>query len=241
MNKKKMARNTTYFILALCALLIAVIIKLQFPHTPSNEVDGKVIETPPTERADLNSKDVDALIPGNWHVLDHPNAKAEGDLNGDGLLDVALVIEKNVEDDTVAPRSLLIAFGNNDQTYTLSIIAENVILDVQSGGVWGDPFESISIDEGILNVHDYGGSNWRWYNRYQFQFLDQGWVLIGATFGSYFTGDTLPEDADEEIYNFLTGTFITKKKDAQGNIVITEGNREIKPLIQLKAFDLTDF
>lgn len=240
-SKTDSKRFTHLLILALCIILIAVTIKLLLPPNASNVVEESVTESPPTEQIISEGYDLYTLIPEGWQIFDHPNAQTEGDLNGDGLSDVAMVIEKKEGDDPAPSRALLIAFGNKDQLYTLSIVAENVILDAQSGGVWGDPFESISITDGVLNVQDYGGSNWRWYNRYQFQFLDQEWVLIGATFGSYFTGDTLPEDADEEIYNFLTGTFVTKKKDAQGNIVITEGNREIKPLIQLKAFDLTDF
>lgn len=227
-------------VLALCVLLIVIGIKLLVPPNSPKVEDEDTTETLPTEQTASEGYDLYTLIPENWQLFDHPNAQTEGDLNGDGLSDVAMVIEKKEVDNPAPSRALLIAFGNKEQLYTLSIIAENVILDAQSGGVWGDPFESISITDGVLHVRDYGGSNWRWYNHYAFQFMDQEWILSGATFGSYFTGDTLPEDADEEIYDFLTGTLVTKKKDAQGNLVITESNREIKPLILLKAFDLNN-
>lgn len=233
-------RYTNYIVLALCVVLIAVSIKLLTPPNASMIVDEGISEPPPAEQTTSEGYDLYTLIPEDWQLFDHPNAQTEGDLNGDGLSDMAMVIEKKEADHPVPSRALLIAFSNKEKLYTLSIIAENVILDAQSGGVWGDPFESITIEDGVLSVRDYGGSNWRWYNHYEFQFMDQEWVLSGATFGSYFTGDTLPEDADEEIYNFLTGTLVTKKKDAQGNLVITETNREIKPLVQLKAFDLNN-
>lgn len=39
-----------------------------------------------------------------------------------------------------------------------SIIADKVVLKADEGGVWGNPFESLTIDRGSVVVSDYGGS-----------------------------------------------------------------------------------
>ncbi|MDH8676838.1 hypothetical protein QE109_01700 [Fusibacter bizertensis] len=47
----------------------------------------------------------------------------------------------------------------------------------------------------------------------------------------------IEEDADEDDYNLLTGDFISKKTDENGNQITTKGNRGIKPLLNLEDFD----
>lgn len=188
-----------------------------------------------------NSKeDISSLIPNGWHILERAEGKpekAESDLNNDGINDIAIVIEETNKSIEAAPkRALMVVFGNKDNTYTLSVIAENAILKADEGGVWGDPLERISIDRGSLMISFYGGSNWRWYSTYRFRFQDNDWYLIGATLGSYFTGTTTEENADEEDYNLLTGDYIKKKADEKGNIQTIEGNRGKKELLKLKDF-----
>lgn len=180
-----------------------------------------------------------ALIPEGWKIFEKVEGEpveVEGDLNKDGISDIAAVIVK-IDETTDAPqRSILIALGNSDNTYTLSVIGENAILGADEGGVWGDPFDSIVIDRGSIVINFYGGSNWRWYQHYRFRYQDNGWFLIGATLGSYFNTVVTEEDADEDDYNLLTGDFISKKTDEQGNQVTTKGNRGINPLLNLKDF-----
>ncbi len=185
-------------------------------------------------------EDISSLIPDGWHILQRAEGKpeeAEGDLNNDGINDIAIVIEETNKSIEAAPkRALMVVFGNKDKTYTLSVIAENAILKADEGGVFGDPLEGISIDRGSLLISFYGGSNWRWYRTYRFRFQDNDWYLIGATLGSYFTGNATEENADEEDYNLLTGDYITKKADEKGNIQTTKGNRGKKELLKLKDF-----
>lgn len=181
-------------------------------------------------------KDIFSFIPEGWRVLQRVEGepeKVEGDLNKDGIKDIAVVIEEINEPSN---RALLIAFGNKDNTYAFSIKAENALLNSDEGGIWGDPLEGISIDHGSLLINFYGGSNWRWYSTYRFRFQDNDWYLIGATLGSYFTGNTTMDNADEEDYNLLTGEFITKKTDEKGNIKTIKGNRGKLKLLKLKDF-----
>lgn len=205
-----------------------------------------VAQTEITNETDTNKssgKDLISIIPNGWKILEKDKddpIKAEGDLNKDGIIDFAAIIEKTTNTEEAPPRELIIAFGNKDNTYSLSINAEKVILRADEGGIWGDPFDSLSIDRGSVVVSDYGGSNWRWYNKYRFRFQNNDWYLIGATMGSYFTGTTTRENADEEDYNLLTGDYIVRKTDDNGNIVTTKGNRGIKNLVKLKEFNIEE-
>lgn len=212
------------------------------------------------EKSDFNGndnnskvKDVTSLIPSGWHILEDrfegKPVKAKGDLNKDGVEDVAIVIEKTQETEGEkaqeseffgAPRSLLIAFGNEDNTFSLSIIADDVVLPEEAGGVWGDPFDSLTIDRGSVVLSDYGGSNWRWYNKYRFRFQDNDWFLIGATMGWYFTGTSTSENGDEDDYNLLTGDYILRRTDENGKVKYIKGNRGKKKLVKLSEFNIND-
>jgi len=199
-----------------------------------------------------NVKDVTSLIPSGWHILEDKikgePVKAVGDLNRDCVQDIAIVIEKTQESENdqtgesegAPPRSLLIALGNKDNTFSLSIIADNVVLPADAGGVWGDPFDSLTIDRGSVVLSDYGGSNWRWYNKYRFRFQDKDWFLIGATMGSYYTGTSTSENGDEDDYNLLTGDYVLRRTDENGKVKFIKGNRGKKELIKLGRFNIDD-
>lgn len=184
-------------------------------------------------------KDIYELIPKGWHILEKVKGvpeKVEGDLNEDGVSDIAAIIEEDSHGENSPARAIIIAFGTQEKTYTLSINSGKAVLKSDEGGVFGDPFESLSINRGSILLTFYGGSNWRWYSRYRFRFQDNGWYLIGATLGSYFTGTTTEDNADEEDYNLLTGDYTIKKADEKGNMMTTKGNRGKKELVNLKDF-----
>ncbi|WP_099191579.1 hypothetical protein [Tepidibacter mesophilus] len=182
-----------------------------------------------------NINDVSDLIPKGWNILE----KVEGDLNEDNINDIAVVIEGTSEVEDGAPnRELLIAFGNKDGTYTISTKVESAILKADEGGVWGDPFEGISIDKGSILISFYGGSNWRWYGKYRFRYQDNDWYLIGATVGSFHTSTN--EYTQEMDYNLLTGEYIEKKAGENGVIQTTKGNRGKRDLLKLGDFVASD-
>ncbi len=198
--------------------------------------------TPQTQPAvpEQTKNDMQSLIPEGWHLLerneDKPD-KAEGDLNKDGINDIAMVIEETGKSPEEAPhRALLLAFGKGNDSYELSLLADKAILKSDEGGVWGDPFEGVSIDRGSVLISFYGGSNWRWYSTYRFRFQDKDWYLIGATLGAYFTGTQTEDNADEEDYNLITGDYIKRTTDDKGVVQTTKGNRGKKELLKLRDF-----
>ncbi|CAN7743605.1 hypothetical protein LJR153_006493 [Paenibacillus sp. LjRoot153] len=192
------------------------------------------------------ANDVTSLIPIGWQQLVRQSGpvKVEGDLNKDGIQDVAMVIEKLESAKDQAPeRALLIAFGNKDGTYTRSIMADKAILKADEGGIWGDPLADIHIDRGSLVVSFYGGSNFRWYGNYRFRFQDEDWYLIGATVGSFYSGTMTETTGDEEDYNLLTGDYVKRIVDDPKAEKITShtitGNIGKKKLLKLSDFVAT--
>ncbi len=185
---------------------------------------------------------VESFIPKGWHV----HEKAEGDLNKDNLPDLAAVIEadkpvKNLKetDNDQQPRILLVAFKQADGSYKLSIQSNESIMLSNEGGVFGDPWEGLSVERGSFLVRFYGGSSSRWGYAYRWRFQENDWFLIGATYTESSTHDGSYEKYD---FNLITGaTEISKGagEDVKGTTPkekVTKLNIGKKPLLKLKSF-----
>jgi hypothetical protein len=172
------------------------------------------------------------FVPTGWKLID----QAVGDLNKDGLPDMAGVIEEIVSDadkyecSGEAKRILFIAFNKGNSRYKLSIQNNDIILTHDDGGIWGDPFVSnysdqykhgknqetgIFVNRGSLVIKFYGGTSWRWCHKYRFRYQNKGWYLIGYDYEWYHTSGYKGEDTKDS-YNYLTGkmneNFIGKEK-----------------------------
>ena len=223
-------------------ILILILIGGVFVFTRSLSAPASV----PREAAKQKAED---FVPAGWSVI----AKAEGDLNGDGVTDTVLAIEdtKTGEAD-FHPRSLLILLQNKTGDYELSIRSDTVIPHANEGGIFGDPFSGISIEKGSVAIDAYGGSAWRWSYSYQFRYQNAGWYLIGQTSGEFFNGD-------ECMYKTTSQNFLTKRKqeivssrwddytrtsDINEDLPCTEketwSSLENKELLNLKDFGVDD-
>ncbi len=177
-------------------------------------------------------KNIESFIPAGWKLI----KKTGGDLNQDGLDDIAGVIEygkTDSKDSQAPPRVLFIAFKDKGN-YQLSVQTAKAILKADQGGVWGDPFEDILVNRGSLLINFYGGSNYRWAYRYRFRYQNYGWYLIGARIDSYFTGTG---EGTTEDYNLLTGWMTVTTVDKSGKIQTKTIRRGKKALLNLKDFD----
>lgn len=185
-------------------------------------------------------QDIATFIPEGWEVLKKYDELAivEGDLNKDGIMDKAFVIEQSNSSENVPPRNLLIVFGNKDNTYTLSIKAEKAILLANEGGPFGDPFQDIMIDRGSVLLKFFGGSS-RWHRYFRFRYQDNGWYLIGFTEGSYESiGDSM--DCLEDDYNLITGDYVGESL-VDGKIKTIKKKIVTKQLLNLTNFAANEY
>ena len=176
------------------------------------------------------------FIPEGYQLCELYGEKilVKGDLNQDGVNDLALVIEGTAKDGSSAPRILIIAFSKEDGTYERSVIARDAILRSDEGGIWGDPFEGISIQKGTIHMSFYGGSAWKWANRYQFRYQENDWYLIGATETVFNVEHNVDTEKD---YNLSTGAYIITNYAEDGAKTVTNGTYNKRNRYRLEAFD----
>jgi hypothetical protein len=166
---------------------------------------------------------IDDFVPKGWKLID----KVVGDLNKDGLPDMAGVIEEIVSDadkeecSWCAHRILFIAFNKGSGRYKLSIQNNDIILSHGDGGTWGDPFipipdqdkyqqgnnqkTGIFINRGTLVIKFYGGTGYRWSHKYTFRYQNKDWYLIGYDHEWYWIDD-------RKQYSKLSENYITRKR-----------------------------
>lgn len=88
---------------------------------------------------------------------------AKGDINGDGIEDIAITGLADVRGESKlwdSERYVYPFINRGDGTFTPLTPLET--LGPGAGGIYGDPYEGILITENMLVVQVYGGSNWRW-------------------------------------------------------------------------------
>ena len=197
------------------------------------------------------------FVPAGWKIL----SEAKGDLNKDGLLDVALVIEnkdpKNFIVDkerwggdtiNINPRYLLVAFKNTNGLYELA--AKNTTFipseNSQESPCLTDPFGQeggIEIAKGLLQIHMqnfYSCGAWEIYNfDYTFRFQNQKFELIG------YNQSSLHRSSGEE--TSITMNFSTMKMNyTSGMNAFKDGGKskttwkKIKPRKLLELNSITE-
>jgi hypothetical protein len=134
------------------------------------------------------SNNFKTFIPKGYTLLD----SASGDLNKDGIKDLIVVLRNDVEEtmpDTTRP--LLILHGTKNKTYTLIAKNDHVVLCEACGGVFGNPYEGLTIKDNYFSVGHYGGSNWRWTRIITFKYdvKNKKYVLHKDAGISYHTSD----------------------------------------------------
>lgn len=178
------------------------------------------------------------FAPSGWHM--EKETLKEADLNGDGRLDAAMVISSGEQLNTdaqgeraFAKHVLILALRGSDGKLHRSIVSDAAVLDGDEGGVFGDPFESLSIERSTVVIKHYSGSRDRWSYTHRYRYQNGEWTLIGLTIGN---SDTLdPEHFDDQDINLLTGLVNAREK---GESEPPAGRRSRKPLIAGSYYEL---
>lgn len=175
--------------------------------------------------------------PKGWLLVDSQS----GDLNGDGRKDLAVVLEEQAEDgerpdpEDAAPRLLVVLLARADGSLRTAHVNSSLVLNRFSGGVFGDPFEGIAVENGSLVIRHYGGSNFRWSWEMEFRYVDGLFRLAGLTHGSMYTGTANGEDTT---CDFLRGTVERRASGGpEDGALLYSGSMESK----LYPFDQADF
>lgn len=118
-----------------------------------------------------SGKEVSDFVPSSHEI----QYEAEGDLNGDGFPDRALVIRK--KSDSLSSRNVLILLQNPDQTYCLDVISKKVLpTQYNKTGRKVYDTEGISIEKNELNIQLYDlASNGNLFSK--FKYLNNSLVL----------------------------------------------------------------
>jgi hypothetical protein len=174
----------------------------------------------------------ESFIPENWTLIQ----EAFGDLNKDSVDDASLIIEYAGDAlEGERPRSLLILFKDKESDlYTQACMSEHAILDGQSGGTMGDPFESMEIKKNVLILKFSGGSREQWSTMHRYRLKDGFYFsVIGATYRVEDMGVTKTFD-----YNLLNGNMILTTKDSRNKANNKTINKTQKLVpIPLESFD----
>jgi hypothetical protein len=99
------------------------------------------------------------FIPEGYQVYD----TASGDLNGDGYEDLVLVLKSNIESVTSeGVRPLLVLTGKYRGYFDLFARNDKVVLCESCGGVFGDPYQKVTINNGFLSIEHNVGATYKW-------------------------------------------------------------------------------
>jgi len=184
-------------------LIVSVMLSVCFLHAS----DGFLVKNPDLHK---EGRAIEAFVPAGWKII----KRGAGDLNGDSLDDIVGVIECTqpmASPDEAPPRILFIAFRRGS-SYELSIQADSAIMKADEGGVFGDPFSVLKVENGTLLIGFYGGSAWRWSCEYRFKYINKSWRLIAVISGSYEpSGAMITRE-----HNLLAGQVKTFRRDERG-------------------------
>ena len=152
----------------------------------------------------------------------------KGDLNGDGINDLAVMGGADPEDAGYDDEREIYLFIRqmDGSVHPLTSIAT---LGPYSGGVYGDPYEGMSISDGRLVVKVYGGSSWRWgfTNIYEYENgeMKEKWELSLAE-------RTLEPGYDFTILNKEDGSYrsyVVAREGGSRMFLIAEDRGELSP------------
>jgi hypothetical protein len=156
-----------------------------------------------------NAKNGNDFVPAGWNIL----SQAKGDLNHDGTIDIALVLEYKdtvsivKDEDTIStqPRILLILFRNPGSTNYSLVQQSNTFILPGDRRYMDDPLQSIKIINGVLHIDfNISYSMGSWYAdvyNYKFRYHNNQFELIGA---DVYSMHRASHDYTKYSYDFLT-------------------------------------
>ncbi|HEX8460069.1 MAG TPA: hypothetical protein VF623_01510 [Segetibacter sp.] len=111
------------------------------------------------EKPDFKYEKIKQFIPEGYHIYD----TASGDINGDGMRDYVLVLNSNTENaNSKGDRPLIVLTGAAKGKFELLARNDNVVLCTTCGGIFGDPYNKISVEGQLIAIEHKVGGNYQW-------------------------------------------------------------------------------
>lgn len=171
-------------------------------------------------------------IPGGYSII----ATTTGDLDNDQVNEfvVAFNTEEVDENSFKNVTRELIIYKERDSEYKVWKSSLQALYGSRDGGMMGDPYDTMFIKNGILQIQHFGGSSWKWSVTDKYRYQDDELYLIGYTSSSgapceYF------ETAD---FNVSTGKIIVEKEWEDCDSEDAE-NKKISETSSLKGLKIT--
>jgi len=107
-------------------------------------------------------------------------AETVGDLDHDGVDEKVAIYNTDDETELGLERKILIYKLKND-TWEIWHESDGGVLSSEHGGMMGDPFLALEIENGCIVIDHSGEGRTRWGYTHRYRFQKNNWYLIGAT------------------------------------------------------------
>lgn len=131
----------------------------------------------------------------------------DGDLDGDKTPEKVIIYNTKDEGELGNIREIQILKKVNGKWIVLEK-SRNAILESKAGGMMGDPYQSSTLEKGILSITQAGGSSWKWGYTDKYRFQNGHFELIGYS-SSFGKPGEYWKDID---FNLSTGQIIYEKE-----------------------------
>ncbi len=229
-------RKTQSSLICLFAILLY---SCPFPSSDTSSDDKTKmtdVETPKAPVA-VTLPPFEMELPAGYKML----RETMGDLDGDGQAEKVFVLNTGNIGEMGEERILLI-FKVMQGDWKLLHQAKGAVLPSEHGGVFGDPFQSLKIEDGVLVLKHFGGSREKWAYTHRFGYQNKQWKLISENI----VNEAACEWKEIFDYNLLTGKVKHQyakqvceggdKAKVSGKVLTTEFISETNPKPVLNGF-----